>query len=195
MAEKESNTIRNGIIVTVVGGLILSLVPTLREFFIKIIKYIWAGIVWSYEVVVASYPIPGWLIIIVLPFAIWGVIRLYALVFPKVKPEFLEYTEDLIYGAKWRWHWAGNQVSNLWCYCPRCDAQLVYDDTSVRMYMEKSKTDFICERCNNQVVASISGGAKNYAVGAAEREILRRIRTGEYKNSNKLIKRMENTSS
>ena len=40
---------------------------------------------------------------------------------------------------------------------------------------------FICENCNSQVVSSVTGGNKSYAIGAAECEIDRRIRTCEYK--------------
>lgn len=47
------------------------------------------------------------------------------------------------------------------------------------------ETDFICENCNSKVVSSVNGGDKNYVIGAKQREIDRRIRTGEYKQINK----------
>lgn len=99
-------------------------------------------------------------------------------------PEFKAYTEDFLFGAKWRWHWAGNTIANPWCYCPRCDATLVYDESSCyRRYTDVKKTDFICENCSSQVVTSVTGGNKSYAIGAVEREIDRRIRTDEYKKT------------
>lgn len=99
-------------------------------------------------------------------------------------PEFQAYTEDFLFGAKWRWHWVRNSIINLWCYCPSCDATLVYDDSSChRIFDDVKKTDFICENCSSQVISSVTGGNKNYAIGAAEREIHRRIRTGEYKKA------------
>ncbi|NWL75490.1 hypothetical protein DM872_01285 [Pseudomonas taiwanensis] len=86
-----------------------------------------------------------------------------------------------MFGARWRWRWLGNRLADLWCYCPRCDATLVYDDSSCRNYLSDVRlTHFICENCGNSIVTSITGGNKNYAVGAAEREILRRIRTCEF---------------
>ena len=98
------------------------------------------------------------------------------------EPEYKSYIEDFMHGAKWRWSWIGNQISNVWCFCPRCDATLVYDDGSCHsFYSDVNKTNFICENCSRTVVASISGGDKDYAIGAVKREISRRIRTGEYK--------------
>ncbi len=47
-------------------------------------------------------------------------------------------------------------------------------------YRFDPKTDFVCENCNT-IVAAIKGGDKGYALGAIEREIDRRVRTGEYK--------------
>mgnify|MGYP003516700603 CR=1 FL=1 len=41
--------------------------------------------------------------------------------------------------------------------------------------------EFICENCNSQIVSTIHGGNKNYAINAVKREIERRIRTEEYK--------------
>jgi predicted RNA-binding Zn-ribbon protein involved in translation (DUF1610 family) len=186
MVEKESYAIRNGIIATVVGGLILSSVPALREISIRVLRWLWAWVLNAINKLISTYPIPGWLLLILIIFAMLGAIRVYIVVRPKNKteqPGFLRYSEDFLYGAKWRWQWVGNQVSNLWCFCPNCDAQLVYDDRSCRNFLEPSKTHFICERCNNQIIATVTGGDKNYAVGAAEREVLRRIRTNEFEKA------------
>ncbi len=55
---------------------------------------------------------------------------------------------------------------------------LYMNDSSCRdLYNQINKTDFICENCNHSIVATIKGGAKNYAISAVEREIDRRIRT------------------
>ena len=101
------------------------------------------------------------------------------------EPAYRNYTEDMLYGAKWRWSWAGGQILELWCFCPCCDAQLIYREDRF-----PAKTDFICERCppdgsdhlyqsHGRVVATVEGGNRYYAVSAAEREIRRRIRTSK----------------
>lgn len=98
------------------------------------------------------------------------------------KPEHFSYMEDSVYGAKWRWKWVKDEISDIQCYCPKCDAVLVYDDRSSHTkYTDVSKTDFICQNCKSHLITSIHGGNKNYAVNAVKREIERRIRTNEYK--------------
>ena len=129
---------------------------------------------------------PGWVMLIIGFFAFVGIMKIYLALRPRVEVDHKNYTQDMLYGAKWRWSWVGNNISNLLCLCPRCDAQLVYDNSSCRNILPNiRKTDFICERCGNQIIASVEGGKESYALGAAEREILRRIRTNEYNSSNK----------
>jgi len=101
----------------------------------------------------------------------------------KHQPVYKLYTEDFLHGAKWRWTWNGSYINNIWCYCPVCDATLVYDDSSCRtIYGGGTPTTyFICENCSRQIKASIEGGNKRYAIGVIEREVHRRIRTGQYK--------------
>lgn len=183
MSEKETHQVRNGIIATVVGGIILSAIPPVRDFALKVLGWLWYCIVWGWGALISGYSLSGWVLLILGLLALVGILNIYLALRPKNEPEFKKYTEDLINGAKWRWSWVGNTIENLWCFCPRCDAQLVYDDSSCRNILSDiKKTDFICERCGNQVIASIRGGNKHYAVSAAEREILRRIRTADAKS-------------
>jgi len=139
-------------------------------------------IVWVLAIVSAYYFIPGWLILITGILALYGVVTIYFALRPQntLDAGFKKYTEDIIYEAKWRWVWNNNSIANLLCYCPRCDVQLVYDDSSCRSIYEENRTDYICERCNRQVVSSIIGGNNQYAVGAVKREIERRVRTREH---------------
>lgn len=196
MATKPQHPVKNGIIATVVGGLILaailSLVPQLRDFFVKTMLWAWRIVTWVWAALIANYSAPGWVFLILGSFALVGLVLLCVILWFQIKselePEYRNYTEDMLYGAKWRWSWTGNRISDLWCFCPRCDAQLVYSDS----YTE---TSFICEQCppdgadrqyrsQGRVVATVEGGGRDYAVSAAKREILRRIRTGENSSSN-----------
>ena len=53
------------------------------------------------------------------------------------------------------------ETSDIQCYCPKCDAILIYDDTLSNIkHTELSKTDFICENCNSNIVTTIHGGNK-----------------------------------
>lgn len=183
MSENSFISIRNATIASVIAGVILLAVPVLRGYVVSFLSWVWSGVVWCWDVLVESYSLPGWAWLLIFIFALIGLINIYlAFKGESEEPEFKSYVEDFIYGAKWRWSWIGNQISNVWCFCPRCDATLVYDDSSCHsFYSDVNKTDFICENCSRDVVASISGGNKDYATSAVEREISRRIRTGEYK--------------
>ena len=134
---------------------------------------------WCAMVLASSYIIvfsSCWAWIIVFLFAIVGVITIFQALRPVDKPDYVLYVEDDIHGAKWRWGWIRNRLSNLCCYCPHCDAVIVY-----RYDLILEETHFFCENCRHSLIATIKGGNKSYAFGAVEREIDRRIRTGEYK--------------
>ncbi|MBI9092715.1 MAG: hypothetical protein JEZ12_26160 [Desulfobacterium sp.] len=183
MSENSFISIRNGTIASVIAGAILLVVPVLRGSAVSFLSWAWSGVAWCWKKLIASYSLPGWAWLLMFIFALIGLINIYlAIQGDTEEPEFKSYVEDFMHGAKWRWSWVGNKISNVWCFCPTCDATLVYDDSSCRNFRSNvSRTDFICENCSNRVVASIRGGDKDYATGAVKREIDRRIRTGEYK--------------
>ena len=176
-----------GIIATVVGGLIVFGVLNATDLFRKAGSWIWDGVSWIFGLLGSSHSIPVWVILVVGSLALFGLIIIGRLLLrsPQSNSEqpHRNYTEDMLDGARWRWRWIGNGIDNLWCFCPNCDAQLVYSGGI-------SATLFICERCpadgslawtglRGRVVSTVEGGDRNYAVAAAEREFLRRIRTGE----------------
>ena len=191
MADKHSHPVRNGIIATVVGGLILSAIPSLRGFFVEMMSRVWAGVIWVWAALISDYSVPGWVLLITGLFTLAGLVLLYVVLRPQNEPTDRNYTEDTLYGAKWRWRWSwiGKGILDLWCFCPICDAELVAYDDGFR------ETNFICERCpsdiavhhyrpQGRVITTVKGGYRDYAVNAAKREILRRIRTGENLSSN-----------
>ena len=176
-----------GLIATVVGGLIVSGVLNVTDLFWKVGSWLWDGVSWIFGLLGSSHSIPFWAILVVGSLALFGFIIIGRLLLRSLpsnsEQSHRDYTEDMLDGATWRWRWIGNRIDNLWCYCPNCDAQLVYNEGV-------SATRFICERCpadgslnrtggRGRVVATIEGGDRHYAVDATEREILRRIRTGE----------------
>ena len=170
-----------------VDALVLPAILQWHSLVARIISWAWSGVSWAAEMLVSSHPMPGWTIVGMGLLALLGLIVLGSMLKRNPQttsaPPFLKYTEDIIDGAKWRWRWSGNKIANLLCFCPSCDAQLVYSDSF-------DSTDFICERCpsdgtispyggRGRTVAKVMGGGRQYAVAATEREILRRIRTGE----------------
>ena len=192
MKDKYLHPVRNGIIATVVGGVILSALPRLRGFLLDAISWTWAGVIWIWVALISYYSMPGWAFLIIGFLALVGLVAIYARLQPENEPKYKNYTEDLLYGAKWRWSWMGGEISNLWCFCPRCDAQLVY---SCDYRYSQENTSFICEHCPpdesdryhqrqgrvpGQIITTVEGGDQNYVVDRVKREILRRIRVNEY---------------
>jgi hypothetical protein len=127
---------------------------------------------------------PGWVLLILGFLALITIVRFVIGLRQGVAPAHQNYKQQRLYGANWRWSWCGGEISTLWCYCPECETELVYDDSPARDLLSPlpARTDFVCENCS-KIVASIPGGGKSYAIGAVKREIQRRVRTGEFAHS------------
>jgi predicted RNA-binding Zn-ribbon protein involved in translation (DUF1610 family) len=181
MASQESNSVRNGVIGTVLGGVILAVLAEIWPPFMSLLIWLWELLLALIGLLGAPYSVPGWLLLIVGLLATPTVVRFILNFRSPESPPHTRYVEDILYGTRWRWSWRTDSIKNLWCYCPRCDSELVYDDSSCRnLYADISKTDFICEHCGHLTVGSIVGGDKSYALSAIEREIRRKIRTNEF---------------
>lgn len=180
-------TAAGGLIATVVGGVILDVIPRLGEVLAKVLSGASSGISWVWTTLGSSYSMPGWALVVVGVLALIGLISVGILVSRPIlrrqEHPHRGYIEDEVDGVVWRWRWSGNRIYSLWCYCPRCDAQLVYND-------DIAQTQFICERCpsdgsltdcgsRGRILLTVEGGNKDYAVSATQREIRRRIRTGQ----------------
>lgn len=185
MLSTESNSIRNGVIATVVGGLALAVLGELWPAFKAGMVGAWDYLVAFLKLAGQSYQVPGWLFGLISFLALITTVRFLVGIKSKESSEPLHtrYVEDSLFGATWRWSWIAGQVSNLWCFCPNCKIELVYDDSAARDILQslEPRTDFICERCNHKTVASIPGGGKSYALSAVKREITRRICVGEFR--------------
>ena len=185
MSSAESHSVRNGVIATVVGGVALAALGELWPPAKKAGAWLWEQAAWVLSFFTDAYFVRGWVLALLLVLALVTVVRFLVGLKSQQTPVFASYVEDQLFGAKWRWSWVAGEVSNLWCFCPRCDSELVYDDSSCNsIYSTLSKTDFLCEHCHRETVSSIAGGNKNYALSAVQREIRRKVRTNEYASSN-----------
>ena len=178
--------------VAIIAGVILLIIsaisPQLRGLAVKALLSAWEGVIWTCVLLNTKYSVPGWVIVIG---GSWAFVRLWRGLWhlsvrrsPQDRSPHQGYTEDLIYGMRWRWSWDGRHPSALACFCPDCDAQLVASHDSLL-----EETYFICERCPPN---STSFGFKNplrivtrrprhphYTIEATAREIQRKVRTGE----------------
>ena len=164
-----------GVATTVLGSIILVFLTPL-----SILKMIG----WMWSLVISTYPIPGWALLVSSPFVIASLVRVWSLFVASEKdmPGFHEYMEDNLFHLKWRWQWANGRIANLNFFCPVCDNQIV---ESMRFDNPREHGSFThrfrCDRCDEMRGAV---GGVGYEVQSAldkvTREIQRRIRTGEY---------------
>ena len=184
MSKKESHTIRNGIIVTVVGGIILYFWPSFLSFVKNILSWSWQIIKRVVLYLTSEHLVYGW---IITTLSILSLISIFIIIsrIKKHEPGLQEiYTEDHLFGVEWFWKYVGNSIVNLWCLCPDCKTELVCsqfipDPYNCRHDNKSPYTNFICERCGESKAKM--NGDKNHALSTVEREILRKIRTEEWK--------------
>lgn len=118
---------------------------------------------------------PNWAFITLIIFIIIVLLYLFVKYFVK-KPEYVYYIEDILYDIKWKWSWKNDKVNKLYCFCPKCDKSLVYDDSSSST--DNKTTKFICEECH--FAGSIPGGNISHSLNMVEREINRKVRLDIY---------------
>lgn len=177
MSATESHSLRNGIVATVVGGLILAglgyaWAPAKAAFL-----WLWRLVAALWGALVASYPVPGWLLLVLVLIAAAVVVRLLAMAARKAPPApaYLSYVEDVVFGANWRWQWSNGDMAHLWAFCPTCQGELVYVDNPDNYLYTEPHAKFLCEHCK-KIVVDVSGGGRDYALSAVKRELRRRLR-------------------
>jgi hypothetical protein len=175
-------TIVGGVIAAVIAGLILSLAPgwsATAHFIWNIVRFIWSAVrfIWLAH-------IPVWLLVLLcgLVATLWLILKRAAGSRSSLEWVDVEdvYTQDRFFGAVWRWHYYAGQPSGLAPFCPTCDMQLVYHNDGV-YYAAGVHTILICERCQRGV--GEFEGDYDQLERRLVREIQRKIRTGEHKQS------------
>ena len=170
---------------------------------------IWIGVEWGWRFLQTPITMPGWAVLVIGIFALialagivcLAILYLFSILRSSRNEDlsFLNYTEDTVDDVIWRWNWqrhSNNEmgINNLWCFCPECDAQLVYASRAGR----NGETLLICEQCpsatsdesiydfrpihgsgsKGRVKATTMGQTRDEIPAPIEREILRRIRRG-----------------
>lgn len=183
MEKRETHSVRNGVIGTIVGGIALAALGELWPPLKGALAWLWERVTASLGLLGASYATPGWVLVALGLLTLVTVIRVVVALraTAPVGPTFQSYVEDVLFGAKWRWHWFNHEIQGLWCFCPRCDGELVYDDSPTQNFYspEGPTTHFFCEHCQHTEVTQLKG-AKAYALDSVRREIRRKARTGKF---------------
>jgi hypothetical protein len=174
MSSEEKHPIRNSVIATVIGGLIVAL---LLWFVPGAWAWIKSALAWLYGLLVSTVIIPMWLLVVMILAILPTVLIIVLAVLPSSKqaegPRWTDYTEDSFDGITWRWQYAGNSLINLWCFCPYDDTVLVYSFDEIL-----GKISLHCETCQTKFGPFV--GDKDYMLARIERQIGRKVRSGEW---------------
>jgi hypothetical protein len=193
----EKNPIRDGIIATVVGGIILGILAWIFEGVRNIIKAFFDLLVsslisikdfvvdlWNYfqSPVTVNWGLV-WLLSLLSFVALW---KLFQPIISRLisknktpqpyKPRLDDYRKDVVFGMVWEWNSIyGTMPSEPAGFCRNCSTRLVY---SRDIFSEK--TSVICQRCN-QTIKTFDGDL-DFALSTVRREIERRIKTGQWQH-------------
>lgn len=186
---KEDHSLRNSIIIALVTVLFSALIPAVRDWAMAAFAAIWSVLRHGWTLILNSYPVPGWLILVALLLACRAAYGIYERA--RQPPPITwqnSYLEDRMHSVVWRWRYIGGSIDNLHAFCPQCDAQLVYEergpDIRRRLWDDTPiATVLHCETCD--VPRATLQGDYRYAWARVEREIQRRIRTGEWQRAGK----------
>ncbi|MHC4864205.1 MAG: hypothetical protein ACYTEX_08985, partial [Planctomycetota bacterium] len=152
----KKHTIRNGIAVSVAGGLILAAVrsSSFRGILSASFHWLLSVIRLMGSLLVHQIKTPVWILAILATLAIFSVFRIMrALRKRDSDSSWYTYVQDDLFGVVWRWRYSSRRIDNLWAFCPRCDLELVFHEQRTD-YNEPSYlyppefTQFVCENCH-----------------------------------------------
>jgi len=175
-----------GTVATVLGGIILALIPATRDFFTGVFSAVGKllGVIWSF--LISEGQIPWIFIVILFLLALPTIVRIIRTFIPKTEelgPSAKDYTTDNFFGVLWRWSYLYSD--DLAGFCPNCQTRLV-----IRReygYGDGDKTSFYCETCNKN--RATLDGDRQFAFGTVWRQIERKINTGKWKEVVEMKKR------
>jgi len=171
MAEKKQHPIRNSIIASLSTAALVSLV-------VWLIPGGWnwiatqASAFWSW--LIASVSVARWLLICLAIAAGVLVVSIGLLAFFAYRGggKDLDYTEDVLFGIRWRWRYGHMGLYSICAFCPTCDLQM-----HQRLTVGDRGQDSIryhCEHCRSDIQKFDGTGSE--VESRIEREIQRRLR-------------------
>jgi hypothetical protein len=185
----EKHTIRNSIAISVASGLILAffLSSWVKGMLLTYLYWLWSVIKFMSGLLVHQVETPVWILVLLVTLSIFPILHVVRLLRRKGNdPSEYTYTQDNLFGVVWRWCNSSSGINHLWAFCPHCDLELVYNEQRSD-YHKPSRfyppefTQFECENCD--IKSEKLSGGKSDALGRIEREISRRLRTGEWKKN------------
>ncbi len=134
------------------------------------------------EALAVEYNIPEYLVVLIAITLFSMTAFLLVLIYKIFEPKYKLYKKDMFHDMIWKWKYKGDNIIDLWCYCPNCDSMLMVDDENCKatVNLGEKVTFFICHECGEHEVGRIKGGDRRYALKVVTREILAKIRLKTY---------------
>lgn len=125
-----------------------------------------------------NYDFPQWVIVISIIALIFMFVFIVVLTIKIFEPKYKMYRQDMFEGMLWKWKYKGENIIDLWCYCPTCKSMLHVDDENCKATttLGDKMTYFICDKCDEKEIGRIKGGDRRYALKVIIRAILAKIR-------------------
>jgi hypothetical protein len=176
-SDGEKHPIRNGIIIAVISGLLLTL---LLYIFPLILKFIWSQITAFWKFLGSPVTLYGFAFIVLVILSMLWLVGFIGNVVSWLKPKglsFEDYREDVVFDVRWKWKYPlrGFWRGEIQGFCVTCGTRLVVK----KDYFDEGATLY-CETCYKDALPL--EGDLDYTLGKVARQIERRIENGEWKS-------------
>ena len=148
MSRSNPHPIRNAVIATVVGGVILAGLSLLWPPATQMLEFLKSAIFSAWRMLQANYLIAGWVLMVMALLAAAAIVH-FGVSFRKAlsSPAEPSYVQDNIHGAQWQWTWKEGHIRGLWASCPACQGELVYVHDRDLSLMTVPRARYMCEHC------------------------------------------------
>jgi hypothetical protein len=106
------------------------------------------------SLVMASTPVPNWLLVPVCLMALFGGYVLFVMLRPyRTEQDWRHYQEDTFFDVVWRWSYNlyNRDITDLTPFCQRCDTQLLPRYNTSMPYYHPYQTIYHCCRCDSHI--------------------------------------------
>ena len=165
-----------GTLATVLGGIVLALIPITRNFVGGLFNLAGKLLQTLWDFLISEITLPWAVIAILLLLALPTILNFVRRLMPKSgELQLSNYKEDNLFSIVWRWRvlYDDDYIAP---FCPSCNTRLIYkrDDTYT-----SHKRIFYCETCSRDIV-TIEGDYDSI-VKKVWRQIERKVNNGEWK--------------
>lgn len=134
----------------VISGIILFALGVVGSYFLKWWPSIGRSVVSVWNFLGAKTPVWNWLLIVS---TIWITLTFIearlASDTAKKRAAPPPYTSDEFFGVRWRWHYAGREITGLHCLCLKCGLQIYFGNAS--FYDVIPRVASRCDDCGREV--------------------------------------------